>query len=254
MTTKQGRMVAHLDGLLLMKSHDPLMAMTFGSILTYLKRLLTVKSHNALIMWSYKVTWQTKIIVSLLPECLRPPNLAGWLVTLMGCYLLSHMTLWSHISTMTLFLATELGRMVTYLEGFLTIKSHNALVIWSYKVTWKTKIILKKIAYGYKLGRMITYLDEFLPVKLHSSLITWSCKIMWQTKTVISLLPVSMATKLARMVIYLDRLLIIKSYKTLIMWYCKVPWQTKTIIFVLEECLWQSNLAEWWLPLMGFYL
>ena len=70
---------------------------------------------------------------------------------------------------MTLFLATELGRMVTYLEGFLTIKSHNALVIWSYKVTWQTKIILKKSAYGYKLGRMITYLDEFLPVKLHSS-------------------------------------------------------------------------------------
>ena len=32
-------------------------------------------------------------------------------------------------------MATKLGRMVTYLEKLLTIKSHQALVTWSRKVT-----------------------------------------------------------------------------------------------------------------------
>ena len=63
-----------------------------------------------------------------------------------------------------------------------------------------------------------------------------------------------MATNLARMMIHFDRLLIIKSYKTLIKWSCKVRWQTKSITSLLQECLWQPNLAEWWLPLMGSYL
>ena len=31
-------------------------------------------------------------------------------------------------------MATELGRMVTYLEGFVTIKSYNALISWSSKI------------------------------------------------------------------------------------------------------------------------
>ena len=54
------------------------MAMKLGSIVTYLEGLINIKSHNALITWSYKVTWQSKIIISLLPECLRPPNLVEW--------------------------------------------------------------------------------------------------------------------------------------------------------------------------------
>ena len=62
-----------------------------------------------------------------------------------------------------------------------------------------------------------------------------------------------MATKLARMVIYLFRLLIINSYKTLTTWCCKVTRQNY-FIFLLQECLWETNLAEWWLLLMSFYL
>ena len=40
----------------------------------YLDRLLIIKSYKVLIMWSCKVTWQTKTIKSLLQECLWQPN------------------------------------------------------------------------------------------------------------------------------------------------------------------------------------
>ena len=39
-------------------------------------------------------------------------------------------------------MATKLGRMVIYLKGLLTIKSHNALIIWCCEVTYQTKIII----------------------------------------------------------------------------------------------------------------
>ena len=39
-------------------------------------------------------------------------------------------------------MATKLGRMVTYLEGLTTIKSHNILITWSCKAMWQTKIII----------------------------------------------------------------------------------------------------------------
>ena len=53
MTTRLG-MVAHHDGLLPIKSHDPL------------------------IMWSYDIMWQAKTSISPLTQCLRPRNWLGW--------------------------------------------------------------------------------------------------------------------------------------------------------------------------------
>ena len=44
----------------------------------YLDGLLPIKLHEPLIMWSCKITWQPKIIVSALPQCLWPPNMASW--------------------------------------------------------------------------------------------------------------------------------------------------------------------------------
>ena len=143
----------------------------------------------------------------------------------------------------------------TWYSRDILCEAPNHKVIWCFDhvactVTWQKSFFHNQIAYCYKLGRMVPYLDEFPPIKSHHPLITWSCKITWQTKTIISTLPVSVATKLARMVIFLDRLLILKSCKALIMWSCKVTWQTKTIISLLQECLWQLDLVEWWLLVM----
>ena len=62
------------------------MTTKLGRMVTYLEGLLTIKSFSALITWSCKVMWQTKTIISPLPKCLGPPNLAGY-VTLIGYHL-----------------------------------------------------------------------------------------------------------------------------------------------------------------------
>ena len=103
------------------------MAMTFGGMVTYHEGLLTIKSHNVLIMWSCKVMWQTKIIIS------------------------------STRVTMT----TKLDRMVTYFETLkkksyihmndnltwwvTTYKLHQPLITWSCKIKWKTKTIISPL-------------------------------------------------------------------------------------------------------------
>ena len=42
----------------------------------------TYKSHDPLITWYYQITWKTKTIISPIPQCLWPPNLLGWWLTL----------------------------------------------------------------------------------------------------------------------------------------------------------------------------
>ena len=54
-------------------------------MVTYLDGPLPLKSIDHLITWSCKVTWQTKIIISLLPQRFWPPNLAGWLTLMASC-------------------------------------------------------------------------------------------------------------------------------------------------------------------------
>ena len=45
-------------------------------MLTYFDGLQPTKSHDSLITWSFRITWQTRIITPELPKCLWPPNLA----------------------------------------------------------------------------------------------------------------------------------------------------------------------------------
>ena len=54
------------------------MATKLCRMVMYLDELLLIKSHDPFITWSCKITWQTKIIISPLPQCLWPPNLARW--------------------------------------------------------------------------------------------------------------------------------------------------------------------------------
>ena len=70
-------------------------------------------------------------------------------------------------------------------------KSHDALIIWSCKITGQSKTIISRLPQllTTKLGRIMTYLKRLPPGKLHDSLITWSWKVTWQTKTIKSSLP-----------------------------------------------------------------
>ena len=94
-------------------------------------------SHDYLMMWLCEITWQTK-----------------------------------NISFTPLSVATELGRMVTYI-----------LITWTCKVTWQTKrISTNTVTAAIKLDRM--NFGWLLPIKSHDPLITWSCQITWLTKTI----------------------------------------------------------------------
>ena len=50
-------------------------ATKIGKMVAYLEVLLTMKSHEPLITWSCEITWQTKTAISPLSQCLWPPNL-----------------------------------------------------------------------------------------------------------------------------------------------------------------------------------
>ena len=101
-----------------------------------------------------KTTIFSGILLSPPPEFLWPANLAGWWLTMSRSYPFSHLILWlrglprsrdkikTTISTLTLPMATKLGRIMTYLERLLARKSHVPLVMWSCKMTRQTKIII----------------------------------------------------------------------------------------------------------------
>ena len=139
----------------------------YGHIVhAYHKRLLPIElldpsSRQGKVTWPFdhvvlQQTWQTKIIVPSLQQCLWLPNLAGWWLDLRDSVDLSHMTLKScdparsrdklRLSYLYYYNAyshqsKKLGRLVTYFEGLLPITSHGPLIIWFCKVIWQTKNI-----------------------------------------------------------------------------------------------------------------
>ena len=106
-------------------------------IVIYRDGLQRIKSHKTLIIFSWKITSQNKIILSPLPQSLWPPNLEGWWLTrgapghkVTWCSdnkaLQDHVINENHcISTMIVPMGTKLGRMLTYLDEPLPIKSHD---------------------------------------------------------------------------------------------------------------------------------
>ena len=151
------------------------------------------------------------------PQCLWPPNLAEWWLTLMGnsqCY-------------------STLG------------SSH---VVRRLRDKLKWLYLHDDLTYGYLTWQGYDF-------KSHDLLIPRSCEIMWQSKTFISELPqsMSMGTKLSRLLNYFEWLLLIKSHDHIITRSCEITRQTKNIS-PLPHCLWPQNLAGWWwLTLSDFY-
>ena len=92
-----------------------------------------------------------------------------------------------HISTITMPMATKIGRMVTYHKGLPLIKLNEPSITRSCRIRWQTNDISpQQVPMTIKLGRMVSYLVSLLPINLLDPLVTWSCKITWQTKTIIT--------------------------------------------------------------------
>ena len=96
MVTKRDRMETNLEGLLPVKSQDPLITWSCNitwqtktitsplpvptitkltRIVTNLEGLLPIMFLDLLVMWSCKITWQTKTIISLRTGCLMTTKL-----------------------------------------------------------------------------------------------------------------------------------------------------------------------------------
>ena len=86
-------------------------------------------------------------------------------------------------------MATELGRMITFLDWLLHIL--DSLITWLYEITWQTKSIISPIPRCLWLPNLLGWWLTFRESSTSWSpdpLIMWSCLITWQTKNIIFLL------------------------------------------------------------------
>ena len=115
MATKYGRMVTNLEwlthnitlpfGHMVLQNHVTNwkrcistttlpMASKPDRMVTNLERLIPIILLYLLLTWSCEIMWQIKNI-SPLPQCLCPPNLTRWWLTLKGFFPYCYSTLWS---------------------------------------------------------------------------------------------------------------------------------------------------------------
>ena len=112
---------------------------------------------------------------------------------------------------------TKVGRIVTYLQWHLPMKSRDHIITWFCEITWKTKIIMHPLpqCLTIKSGR-VGY-----TVKSHGPLITWSCKVMWN---IYLYYHNAMATRLGEVVTYYEKHLSLKSNNPSNTWSREVMW------------------------------
>ena len=65
-------------------------------MVTWFNGLLPKNSHECFITWSSDITWQTKSIISPLPQCLWKPNWLRWWLIWRVYKPESQIVLWSH--------------------------------------------------------------------------------------------------------------------------------------------------------------
>ena len=82
-----------------------------GRGVTYHEGIPPIKLHDALITCSFKTMWQTKNIISLLPESM-------------------------------VYMATTFDRKITWFDELLSIKLHGSLITWLCKITCQTETII----------------------------------------------------------------------------------------------------------------
>ena len=86
----------------------------------------THKVNDPLVTWLFKITWQTKTIMALLPHSIWLPNFQVYWLTLSDFYLFIYITRLSRgLARSRKKLKTSLGSVVTYNEELPLIKSHD---------------------------------------------------------------------------------------------------------------------------------
>ena len=128
-----------------------------GRVVIYLEGLQIRKPYNALITRSWKVPYKQKPLYLFYQSAYglqswQDGNLTWQAPTYKFTWPFDHMVLQGHETNKNHFmftsivpLATKLGTMITYLDRFPPLKSHDSLITWSDEITWKTKTIISPI-------------------------------------------------------------------------------------------------------------
>ena len=126
-------------------------------------------------------------ILSPLPQCLWPPNLALWWYTMRSCKVT-----WCYNSCeVTQQIKCVISPFPPYMErwwitmGLPSIKPRNSLN-FGYKrlhgkLTLNSTVTMPMVT---KLVSMVTYLEEFPSINLDDLLVMWSCKVMRHIKNI----------------------------------------------------------------------
>ena len=161
-----------------------LMVTKIGRLVTNHERLLPITSHDTLIMWFFKITWETRTFISLLSQCLWPPNLAGLWLTISGSRSKILLFFWSRGLTRS---REKLKAVYPHYHSVYSSRNWGVgdlLSIWPMIDTiknWK-HISTTTIPMATKLGRVVLYHKKLLIIKLHDPSITWFCKVTRQIK------------------------------------------------------------------------
>ena len=109
-------------------------------------------------------------------------NINGGIKWVCGLLLFNHQK--HYICTTKMTMATKLGRMVVYLNGIPSIKSHTTLIVWSCEIMWQTKTTIPPLplAYGHQTWqggnlswKVLTHkvIWHFNDVVLHDVVTNW---------------------------------------------------------------------------------
>ena len=144
--------------------------------------------------------------------------------------------------------ANKLDSVLNYLEGLLSIKSHDLLILWSWEIMWQTCSLFLDHHNSNDNQTWQGSLSSGAPtIESDDPLILWSCEIPWTVnwRHFIPTTTIPMTEKLRKG----DELSwvapAIRVQGTLITWSCQTTWQTKSIIPPVPRCLWPQNLTGW---------
>ena len=133
---------------------------------------------DPLVTWPHEVTWLIKSDISPCLPGLCLPKLTRWIFIVKGHHPFSLLMIWSRNQVITWQIENvisqlprdlwlwKLARVVGSNGGQLSIKSHNLLITWSYKVTWQMKNVINSLSRDLSLSNLA---EGWLMIRSHMS-------------------------------------------------------------------------------------
>ena len=133
---------------------------------------------DPLVTWPHEVTWLIKSDISPCLPGLCLPKLTRWIFIVKGHHPFSLLMIWSRNQVITWQIENvisqlprdlwlwKLARVVGSNGGQLSIKSHNLLITWSYKVTWQMKNVINSLSRDLSLSNVA---EGWLMIRSHMS-------------------------------------------------------------------------------------